>query len=134
MISYLSYFFSPSHLFSLRPPLMSDRAAIILAVLFGAFVILGLVSKILSAKSPTGLMAKTQNWLFQMFLTIGILGFVYIFFATQGVVLLAARFWLLIIFGVWVVWLAFIAKYMFIEVPKRRSEIEKTKQFKKYIP
>lgn len=134
MIEYLKYFFNPGHFFSMRPPAMQVRAIIILAVAFGLFIVFGIVSKIMAAKTKDGLKAKSWRRLFHLGLTMGILGFVYIFFAWQSVVLLASRFWLIIMLLVIIVWLGFIGKYMFLAAPKLRAKINKERNFDKYIP
>lgn len=134
MIAYLKYFFNPSHLFSLRPTIIQWRAIIILVAIFGLLITVGIVSKVMAAKIKDGLKVKAWRRLYYLTLTIGILGFVYLFFAWQGVALLASRFWLLIIFLTAIVWLGFIAKYWFLEIPKLRREIQQKRNFEKYIP
>lgn len=134
MIEYLQYFFNPSHFFSLRPAAMQNRAVIILAVTFGLFVIFGIISYFKKNQAKNGLWTQAWQRLFHLFLTLGILGLVYVFFAAQGVTLLAARFWLLIIFLITLVWLGFVAKYMFFDIPKKQKTLEKKQNFDKYIP
>ncbi|MFA6255367.1 MAG: hypothetical protein WC675_05065 [Patescibacteria group bacterium] len=113
---------------------MHNQAIIILAVAFGLLIILGIVSKVLVTKTKDGLKVKGWRRLFHLSLTIGILGFVYLFFAWQGVSLLASRFWLLILGLTALVWLGFIAKYLMWDVPKLRKGIEEKRKFEKYIP
>ena|SRR3989344_6078711 len=134
MIEYLQYFFNPSHIFSLRPPVMSVRAVVILAVIFGLFIIFGIVNKIMTGKNKSGLKALGQARLFYLFITMGILGYVYTFFAAQGVILLSSRLWLLLIFLITAVWLGFVAVYIFITVPKKQRQLKKKQEFEKYIP
>ncbi|MFA6382604.1 MAG: hypothetical protein WCX08_05040 [Candidatus Buchananbacteria bacterium] len=133
-MNYLNYFFNPAHLFSLRPEAMHARAVIILAVIFGLTVVLAGINKILLGKTKDGLRIKGLRRITHLCLTVGILGFVYLFFAWQGVALLASRIWLIIIFLTAVIWLAFIAKYLFLEVPKLRKEIDHRRDFERYLP
>ncbi|MFA6322165.1 MAG: hypothetical protein WCX71_01660 [Candidatus Buchananbacteria bacterium] len=133
-MSYLTYFFSLKHLFSLRPPAMSQRALIILAVIFSLFIILGVGAKIALPKIKDGLKIKAFRRLYHCGLTIGILGLIFWFFAWQGVALLSARFWLLILAIIAVVWLGLIGRYFYIEVPKLRKDIDNKRKFDKYIP
>jgi hypothetical protein len=133
MFEYLQYFFNPAHIFTLRSPAMQPRAIIILAVGFGILILAAMVSKVLG-RTNDGLKARGYTKLVHLFTTIGILGYVYLFFAWQGVVLLGGRFWLLILGLVFVVWLGFIIKYFITEVPTKRQEIEKRRQIEKYIP
>lgn len=133
-MEYLQYFFNPSHLFSLRPPVMSSRAAIILAVIFGAFIVAAIVSKVLNGKTKDGLMLKAYRKIFHLGLTIGILGFVYIFFAVEGIVLLSNRLVILILFLIAAIWAGFIGKYIIKDVPENRKKIQEKRNFEKYIP
>jgi|SRR3989344_944964 len=133
MTSYLQYFFNLRHLFSLRPQAMQPRALLILAIIFGVVVAVGLAATILK-KKQRGLAVVGFNRLSTAGLTMGIAGFCYLFFAWQGVALLASRFWLLIWVVVAVVWAALIIYYFVITIPKRVQENLKKKQFEKYIP
>jgi small-conductance mechanosensitive channel len=134
MIEYLQFFLKPAHLFNVRPQAMSARAITILAIIFGLFVIFGLINKMAGRKTKDGLKAKAFKRLWYLGITSGCLGYVYLAFAWQGVALLAARFWLLIILAVVIVWLFFIAKYLYIEAPKLRKNIDQKRDFEKYIP
>lgn len=133
-MEYLQYFFNPRHLLNLRPPVMSDRAAIILAVLFGAFIAAAIVSKILNGKTKDGLMLKAYRKIFHLGLTIGILGFIYIFFAIEGVTLLSNRLIILLLLLTAAIWGGFIAKYIIKDVPENRKKIQEKRNFEKYIP
>jgi len=133
-MEYLKFFFNPSHLFSFRPSAMQPRAIIILAAVFGLLIILGIISRIKVNKTKDGLKIKAWRRLFHLFLTVGILGLVYLFFAWQGIALLAGRFWLLVLGLVALVWGGFITKYLLLEVPKLRKDIEEKRKFEKYIP
>lgn len=133
MLEYLKYFFNLSHLFSLQPKAMKPRALIILAVVFGVFVVAGLLCKI-SAKKIDALKAKGFNRLFHLLFTMGLLGGLYLFFAWQGAALLSARFWLIIWLLVTLVWIFFIIKYLVLEVPAKRREIDQRRRFEKYLP
>jgi hypothetical protein len=133
-MSYLQYFFNLRHLFNLRPEAMTQRAIIILTVIFGLLLILGIAAKMIQPKTKDGLKIKGYRRLTHLGLAMGILGFVYLFFAWQGVALLAARFWLLLWAISLAVWGAFIAKYLLKDVPKLRRDIENKRKFDKYIP
>jgi len=113
---------------------MTNSAVITLAVVFGLLIILSLAAWLYINKTKDGLKLKGLRRLFHLFLSMGISGFIYLFFAWQGVAILASRFWLLIWAIVLVIWLLFIVKYLFKEVPKLRSEIEEKRKFAKYLP
>lgn len=134
MIEYLKYFFNPSHLLTLRPPAMSLRAIYILAFIFAVIMVAGIFSKLAEKKIKDGLKIKAYHRIYHLGLTMGILGFTYLFFSWQGVVLLSARFLLLIWLIVLVVWLGFIVKYFMLDVPHLRKNIDEKRAFNKYIP
>lgn len=113
---------------------MSDRAAMILAVIFGLMVIFAILSKLKMKKAPDGLMAKAFLKLFNMFMAVGVLGFIYIFFAVERVTIFSSRIILIILGLTFLIWGGFIAKYIFIDIPKKRSNIKKRKEFQRYIP
>jgi len=134
MMGYLKYFFSPGHIFSLRPQAMSNRALIILAVAFALLILIGILFKLISLKTKDGLKVKAWRKMFYLFLSMGIVGFIYLFFAWQGVAVLSSRLLLLIIVLVIVVWLAFILHYLLFVIPKLRKDIEEKRKYQKYIP
>lgn len=134
MIDYLKYFLNPGHFLSVRPNPMESRAIIILAVIFSLLLISGVASKIVQKKIKDKLKIKGLRRLANIFLIMGVIGFVYLFFAWQGAVLLAARFWLVIWLASFLVWLFFGLKYLFSEAPKIREEIDRKRNFEKYIP
>ena len=134
MIEYLKYFFNLGHLFSLRPQAMGNRAIIILAVIFGLLLIGGIITKLISKKTKDGLKLKGLRRLVNIFFTMGIIGFVYLLFAWQGATLLGSRFWLIIWLLCFLGWLFFVLKYLFSIVPKMRKEIDRKRDFEKYIP
>ena len=133
MWEYLKYFFNPRHIFSIRPEAMQPRAVQTLLLIFGLLIAASIVSRVL-ARGKDKLNAKGYQRLAQLFLTIGIVGYVYVFFAWQGAALLGSRFWLLILAAVTIAWLVFIIKYLIKEAPQRRQEIERKRQIEKYIP
>jgi hypothetical protein len=133
-MNYLTYFFNPAHLFNLRPQAMTNRAVAILGIICVILIIAGIVVRVMLPKIKDGLKIKGIRRLMHLFFTVGGLGLTYLFFGWQGMALLGARFWLLIIILVGLVWLAFILKYLFLVVPKRRAEIDGQRNFKKYLP
>jgi len=133
-MEYFQELITSGRLFTMRPPAMQLRTVMILAGFFGLFVVLGIISKVVSKKTNDGLRLKGWLRLFYLFMSMGLIGLGYLLFAWQGVTLLAARFWLIIWLITVIVWLIFIGIYMFSKVPKLRAKIEKQRKFDKYIP
>jgi len=113
---------------------MSTRAVIILAVTFGAMILAAILGTIMAKKTKDGLRIKALRRLTTAGWTMGTIGFVYLFFAAEGVVLLSARFFLVIIAIVTAVWLGFILRYWVVALPRTRAEIDQKRQFNKYLP
>ncbi|NUM25783.1 MAG: hypothetical protein HUU49_04175 [Candidatus Buchananbacteria bacterium] len=134
MIDYLKYFFDPAHFLTVRPPAMSFRAIAVLAIFFAAIILVGVAGKLIERKTKDGLKVKAYRRIFNFGLTMGILGYLYLFFAWQGVVLLSARFLLAIWLLTLLLWLGFIIKYLVLDVPKLRKNIDEKRAFNKYIP
>jgi len=133
-MEYLKYFFNPDHLLSLRPPVMSSRAAIILIIGYGLLIALGIFYHLKAKRTNDGLKKKGYKQFNNLFLTIGILGWVYTFFATQGVVMLSSRIIIIILDLILIIWGGFIVKYLLVTVPAKRKKINQTNEMKKYIP
>ncbi len=102
---------------------------------FAVVLAFGIWSKLRANK--TGLDKLTASiWqkFGNLFLSLGLVGLVLLFFKQQRLPYLGMRFWL----GLWalicLVWLGFILKYIFIEVPKKKEEKKKQEELRKYIP
>lgn len=134
MINYLKYFFNLNHLLNLRPEPLHHSAITAGLIIFGAMVVFAIACKIASRKTKDGLKIKGYRKLFNLFLAMGLIGFVYLFFAWQGIVLLSSRLVLLTWLVITLIWLLFILKYLLLEVPKTRKQIQTRRQFEKYLP
>lgn len=113
---------------------MSGRAAMILAVVFGTLIIIGIFSNITAKKTKDGLKIKVYKKMFHAGLTMGVLGYIYIFLAVEGIAVFSSRLILMIWALVTAVWIGFIVKYLKIDVPKNREKITAKRDFEKYLP
>jgi len=80
-----------------------------------------------------GLYIQIWNRLFSFSLGNAIIGLVLLFFNYELIPFLSARFWFLLWGAGMIVWLVFILKAL-IKIPDRKKQIEKDKEFRKYIP
>lgn len=133
MINYLTYFFDPAHLFALRPPALHQRAITILVILFGVFILAGIISSF-NTRRVDRLKAKGLKRITHFGLTVGLLGYLYLFFAWQRAALLGARFWLVGLALVTAIWLIFIIRFLVLEVPAKRKAIDQRRRFEQYLP
>ncbi len=119
--------------FNLRPNvfLASSFKIILGFILF--FIVLAIISAIGKKRWAKGLYAVLWNNLYYFFLTNAIIGLVLTFFSYETVPFLSARFWFLLWVLSMAVWLVFIYRLM-AKIPKKKAQLEKEKEFKKYIP
>lgn len=135
MIEFIKNFFQPKYLFSLRPEIIHQAGLKILISVFGGCLVLAGISKVIAMiKKKDWLLYKAWQRFFSLFLTMGVLGALYTFFAYERAVLLSARFLLLIWLVVFLSWLFFDFYYLLIKIPKIKKNIQEKKKFQQYLP
>ncbi len=67
------------------------------------------------------------------FTSIGVSGLLFVYFAKKGAYILGARFWLLVIFGVLLLWVGKIFHYIVRVIPQRRKKITEEQYKKRYL-
>jgi len=118
-----------------QPGTMTQPLAVGLLVIFSICLLAAIVLAIFMARrralGPTArLWRKVQN----LCSTFGIVGFVILFFFWQQVPYLSSRWWLLVwLVGV-LIWLGFIGRFGFVDLPARQAELEKQREQAKYLP
>lgn len=101
-----------------------------------AVLILGIVAYLLKTKKfkekilARNIWTKIGNWS----ISFGIIGLILVFLKQQRVLYLGMRIWFVFWLIIFFIWLVFILKYIFVEVPKVKKEREKKKEFEKYLP
>lgn len=126
---------SPRFWFSLNPGPMSYKFQLALTWLFGLALILAIIFRILIIVQKKDLLIiKFWRKLFRLFLVMGLIGFVLLFFFYEGVPILGARFWFLLWILAFIVWLVFALIFLIVKVPRIKKETEEKKQFEKYLP
>ncbi len=120
--------------FALRPTAPSKQTTIILAVGFGVFlataIVLGFLAKTKKQNPP---LAKLFRKLKKMFSTMGVVGFVLLFFSYEQIYLLGSRFWFLLWFIGLVVWIVFISLYAIKKMQKEKDDLERKQKYLKYL-
>jgi len=132
----MNQFFQLSFWFDAHPlPFIQPLYWVLLAICLLALV-LGFLTSVLKLKKYKNkrlaliTLAKLEAWLYSL----SIVGLILIFLKYQRVAFLGMRVWLGLWLLVWLVWLAFIFKYIFAEVPRIKKELEKKREFEKYLP
>jgi hypothetical protein len=119
--------------FNIRPGLLTQPFFNIFLAIVVLLIVSSLVLKIIKNRNNKNLYFKFWGNAYFFSLTNAIIGFIYLFFCYEMIPLLSARFWLLIWLLEIVIWIVFLIK-MLIVIPRRKIEIEKELQFKKYLP
>ncbi len=127
--------FSWHYWLSSFPGPLSQLLATTLLVVFGLCIVLAVVVSILAGRGSLDSVAvRLHRKLQSFFATLGVVGFIILFFFWQQIPYLSSRYWLVIWFIIGLIWLYFIGRFGFIEVPKRRAEIAEEQRRKQYLP
>ncbi len=121
--------------FSLYPPALTPWATRVMLVIFMALFIVGIVGKIYSIKT------KLEKWTRRavdkasgMLITMGVLGLMLFMFAYEQIPVLSMRFGYIIWFIILGIWLYFLYKFIYIEIPKQRKLKEAREHVDKWLP
>lgn len=129
-----SLMFNSGRLFDWRPVISPGTVYFLLAV-FGALVIVGLVIKIVQkAKKRENFFNRLFSRYAALFLVMGILGVIYVWFRFEKVLFFSARLWLWVWLIGFIVWLVFIIRYHVKTGPQARKQSEQKRVFNKYLP
>ncbi len=129
-------FFQPSYLFSSRIPPFSFLFRYVLLVLFLLYLVLGVISLILSRtmKKKKPYYLKPLRKFYTYFFTLGSTGLILFFFRQERVYLFNLRFWLLLWFVVGLVWLFFIIRYLILDLPDEKRRMRELEVYRRYLP
>jgi hypothetical protein len=119
--------------FSARPGAFSGLSLKIVLGFVVLLIILSVVSGVIKKRWSKGLYSSFWGSLNTFFISNSIIGLLLTFFNYEMVPFLSARFWFLLWAIGMLVWFFFIVKIV-IKIPSRRAQLEKEKEFKKYIP
>ena len=103
--------------------------------LFALLVICGSVSRIMAKnKKDDRFMVKAYKYVAQMFMTMGILGLMWFFFAYEQIYFFGARFWFLVWLLGLIAWIVWIVRYVKVKIPELKELGSAKKETNKYIP
>ena len=124
------YWFNPNPV-PLGPSLVGS-----IFVFFAWFVAAGIVLAVLGRvfRKRAALKAAIAARLAKMLVMTGLLGLLFLFFASEQVPLFGMRFWFLFDIILLVTWLGKIVWYIVKEYPKLRDGIEERQRLEKYMP
>ncbi len=119
--------------FGLRPGAFIGSSLRLILGFIALLIILTIIASIGRKKWSKSLYAGFWQNLYYFLFTNSVIGLVLTFFNYEMVPFLSARFWFLLWAAGMVVWLFFIYKII-IKIPQKKQQLEKEKEFKKYIP
>ena len=119
--------------FNIRPVAFIGSSLKIVLGFILLLIVLAVIAGIGKKRWTKSLYTAFWNSLYYFFLTNAIVGLVLTFFNYEMVPFLSARFWFLLWGASMVVWLVFIYKKV-VKIPQKKAQLEKEKEFKKYIP
>ncbi|MFA6306538.1 MAG: hypothetical protein WCV70_01445 [Patescibacteria group bacterium] len=119
--------------FSARPGAFIGLSLKIVLGLIFLLIILSIASGVIKKRWSNGLYASFWNSLYIFFLSNAIIGLLLTFFNYEMVPFLSSRFWFLLWAISMLTWLFFIFRII-MKIPGKRAQLEKEKEFKKYIP
>ncbi len=119
--------------FGLRPGAFIGSSLKLILGFIVLLIILTIMASIGRKKWSKSLYAGFWQSLYYFLFTNSVVGLVLTFFNYEMVPFLSARFWFLLWGVSMIVWLFFIYKII-IKIPQKKQQLEKEKEFKKYIP
>ncbi|MCX6740640.1 MAG: hypothetical protein NTZ49_05440 [Candidatus Parcubacteria bacterium] len=105
---------------------------VVLVVCYGAFGLLYLAEKRLLAQRNF-IMVKFLRKLGSFFITMAVSFTFIFFFRYEAIPVLGGRFWVLVWLISGIIWLGFIVRYYFVEVPVQQKSLEQKQRLKKYL-
>lgn len=126
-------FLSLGYWFNVRPVTMPKSWIVGLCIFFGLFILVGIISSVMSGKSEAFL-AKRLLRLSRLGWITGILGYIWVFFSYEEAVIVGARFWFLLILLMAIIWAGFILNDVRKNLSKERAAQAEKERFEKYLP
>ena len=107
-------------------------------VLLGAFgfcLISSLVLQILVYFLKRNIiLVKVFKKFYKFSFTVGLIGFVLLFFTYEQIIFLGSYFWYLVLLLGSLIWFVFIVYFLIKNIPKEKKALEERKRFEKYLP
>ncbi|MBU1164806.1 hypothetical protein KKA15_04575 [Patescibacteria group bacterium] len=135
MNEFLRQLVTPSQLFTMRPNPINLSTFMMLAGFFIVFVAIAAGFFLLARRNKKDyLLNKSYNNFGANFLTIGLIGIVYSWFAYIMVHAFSNRLIFIFLILVFLVWLGFILRFHLVKIPRVKKQRKEKNEFKKYLP
>jgi len=126
-------FLKPAYLFNMTPG-SSFYYLIHCLIFFGFLVLLGIILSVVAWRCKNVIYKKLLSKIYTLLLTIGIIGFLLLFFRYENAYFLSSRFLLLVLFLSFIIWGIFIIYYSFTKFPFSLKDYKEYLRREKYIP
>ena len=120
------------YLFETYPP--TNGLYLYLVIIFAVFIFGAIATWWINRKNKSLVYRRLLNSLFNLLLTIGILGLFLIFFRWQEIPYLGNRIAFIILFFVTVIWGGYVGWYRLVILPKEIKIKSEKDRFEKYLP
>jgi ABC-type transport system involved in multi-copper enzyme maturation permease subunit len=104
-----------------------------LAIVFGFCVIAAIVIGLMYAKQNKTF-RKVYSMVYNMLLTVGLIGLFLVLMRYQSISYMGSRFLLYVLFLVVLMWVNQILVYRYLELPKEIKKKQEREKFEKYLP
>lgn len=136
IFTYMSRIFDPVFWFAIMPQPLSVRSTVFLLFFFGFFGLL-MLTIFFTYKKRKSTLSRPEKDLYlrirSFLLTSWLLGWLWLFFAYEGVRFFSARFWF-ILWGLMVCfWIYTLVRHVLVDLPSRLNHISSQKVFNKYL-
>ena len=125
--------FDASYWFS-APFAPSIRALVIMAIVFGLFIIFGAVAWHRRVHSPDGITRGVWRRFAAWAWTSGVIGFVFYFLRYERIIFFQNRFWLLAWFVMALVWFIFVLRHARHRAPALNQQSKEEAYKERYLP
>ncbi|AKM82472.1 MAG: hypothetical protein UT28_C0001G0679 [Berkelbacteria bacterium GW2011_GWE1_39_12] len=123
--------FRPDYIFSATPP--ANGLYIYLLIVFGLMIVIAILLAFFKSKLEK-IYLKLQNRIFNLLLTLGIIGLFFVLFRYEQIPYFGSRLMILLLLLTFLFWGGWIAFYWIFEIPQEKLEARKKQKFIKYLP
>jgi amino acid transporter len=127
----MSNLLSPQFWLNQRPDILTAGSRNAVIAVISAFFLLAAASLILKLRKS--FYRRLYEKFFHFFISNFLIGAMLFFFSQEMIPLLSSRFWYILWALIMGAWLTFIVKYAK-TLPEKKKELEKEKNYKKYLP
>ncbi len=129
----LKKFLDTSYIFEKTPPPISEY--LYLTIVFFFFIALGIFFWLwYNRKTEFPFWKELRLRVFNLFFYVGLVGLVLVFSRWQGIPYGGSRFFMIIVFAIFIIWGLTIIYFRLAVIPEKIKKFSRKKQFERYLP